>query len=168
MSKTPFRTMRRHQQQLPQQEAEALLAQGSHGVLSLVGDDGYPYGVPPSYAYAAGKLYFHSATAGHKLDAIASCDKASFCVVAADDVVQEEYTTAYCSVIAFGRIRMLEAEAEKHAALLLLAEKYSPALPTSRHLQAIAADIAHTTLLEFTIEHISGKEGRKLMEMRHQ
>ena len=76
-----FREMRRKLQQLSDEEAEAVLRRGKYGVLALSGDDGYPYAVPISYVYADGKLYFHCAMAGHKLDAMKRDDKASFCVV---------------------------------------------------------------------------------------
>ena len=96
---------------------EAVLSRGSHGVLALAGDEGYPYAVPISYVYEGGKLYFHCAKSGHKLDAIARCPKASFCVVDQDQVVPQEYTTYFRSVIAFGTIRgpgRRRGEAEGH------------------------------------------------------
>ena len=89
-----FRDMRRKNQLLPQEEAEAMLRQGTSGVLSLLGDGGYPYGVPLSYVYHNGKLYFHCAKAGHKLDAIRREGKCSFCVIDQDQVVAEKYTTS--------------------------------------------------------------------------
>lgn len=66
-----------------------------------------------SYVYHDGKLYFHSALAGHKVDAIRKCNKASFCVIEQDDVQPEKYTTFFRSVIAFGRIHIIEDEHEK-------------------------------------------------------
>lgn len=82
-----FREMRRSRQALPQEEVVAILDRGTHGVLALAGDEGYPYALPISYVYADGKLYFHCARSGHKLDAISRCPKASFCVVDQDQVV---------------------------------------------------------------------------------
>ncbi len=81
-----FRPMRRVAQQLPEGEALEILKNGSSGVLAVAGDEGYPYAVPLSYAYSEGKLFFHVARSGHKLDAIARNDKVSFCVVAQDEV----------------------------------------------------------------------------------
>ena len=81
-----FREMRRSKQQLSQEETEAVLTRGTSGVLSVLGDGGYPYGVPLSYVYHDGKLYFHWALSGHKLDAVRACPKASFCVVDRDQV----------------------------------------------------------------------------------
>ena len=64
------------------------------GVLSLLGEDGYPYGVPLSYVYRNGKLLFHCATKGHKLDALRREEKCSFCVIGQDEIVPERYTPA--------------------------------------------------------------------------
>ena len=65
-----FREMRKKQRQLPQEEAAAILREGSSGVLALAGDEGWPYAVPLSYLYLEGRLYFHCAREGYKLDAL--------------------------------------------------------------------------------------------------
>ena len=102
-----FRPMRRNKQALSPAQCEAVLTRGSSGVLAVSGDDGYPYAVPLSYVYAGGRLYFHCAASGHKLDAVRRCSKASFCVIDQDRVVPEEYTTYFRSVIVFGQVREL-------------------------------------------------------------
>ena len=110
-----FREMRRKRQQLSEEESIAILQKATAGTLALLGDNDYPYAVPISYVYADGRLYFHSALSGHKVDAIRKCDKASFCVIEQDEVHPEKYTTFFRSVIAFGRIHIIEDEAEKLA-----------------------------------------------------
>ena len=120
-----FREMRRKRQQLSEKEAAAVLERGTSGVLAVLGDGGYPYAVPLSYVYQDGKIYFHCAGSGHKLDGIRNCDKVSFCVIDQDEVHPEKYTTYFRSVIAFGKARILE-EDEKRKAILLLTEKYCP------------------------------------------
>ena len=105
-----FREMRRNRQMLSEEECVAILERGSAGVLSLQGDDGYPYGVPISYVYHKGKLYFHSAAQGHKIDAVKNSPRASFCVIADDLVVPETYTTLFRSVVVFGQIQVIEDE----------------------------------------------------------
>ena len=65
-----FRTMRRKAQQLSREESEQILRDVTSGVLAVYGDDGYPYAVPVSHAYAEGKIMFHCAREGHKIDAI--------------------------------------------------------------------------------------------------
>ena len=105
--------MRRSGQALSPDQIQSILKNGSSGVLALSGDGGYPYAVPISYVFADRKLFFHCAVSGHKTDAIRRNPKASFCVVARDQVVPEEYTTRFQSVIVFGKIRILEDEREK-------------------------------------------------------
>ncbi|MCI8667705.1 MAG: 5-nitroimidazole antibiotic resistance protein, partial [Dorea sp.] len=107
-----FREMRRKKQILSNQENVELLEKETSGVLALLGDDEYPYAVPISYVYNNSKIYFHSAKEGHKIDAIRKCSKASFCVIAQDEIFPEKYTTHFKSVIAFGKIRILEDENE--------------------------------------------------------
>ena len=103
-----FRKMRRKNCELLTETAEKILREGIFGVLSLSGDDGYCYGVPINYAVEDNKIYFHSAKSGHKLDAIKNNDKVSFCVVDKHEVVAEEFTSYFTSVIAFGRIKILD------------------------------------------------------------
>ena len=158
-----FREMRRKRQALTQAQCQAILEQGSCGVLALSGDDGYPYAVPLSYLYHQGKLYFHCAKSGHKLDALRREPKASFCVVAQDQVAPLEYTTLYRSVIVFGRLRELEDDGEKRAAIEALALKYAPQNTPAHREEAIRRDWGPLCVLELTPEHVSGKQGKDLV-----
>ena len=105
-----FRELTRIKQKLSQEESIDLLKQQPRGVLSLIGDDGYPYGVPIDHWYneADGKIYFHSGKEGHKVDAIRRCNKASFCVY--DEGVRKEgdWALHIRSVIVFGHIHIVE------------------------------------------------------------
>ena len=158
-----FREMRRKRQALTQAQCQAILEQGSCGVLALSGDDGYPYAVPLSYLYHQGKLYFHCAKSGHKLDALRREPKASFCVVAQDQVAPLEYTTLYRSVIVCGRGRELEDDKEKRAAIEALALKYAPQDTPAHREEAIQRDWGPLCVLELTPEHVSGKQGKDLV-----
>ncbi len=153
-----FREMRRKKQALSSEQNSTVLNRATSGVLAVSGDDGYPYAVPLSYAYHDNKLFFHCAKTGHKLDAIARNEKASFCVIDRDQVVQEEYTTYFRSVIVFGRARVLTDDAERRQALEMLAEKYSPDLAAGRHQQTIDKEFNAVCVVELTIEHMSGKQ----------
>lgn len=159
-----FREMRRKRQALSEEVCAAVLDRGTAGVLALSGDDGYPYAVPLSYVYYKGKLYFHSARSGHKLDAIRNCPKASFCVIDQDQIVPQEYTTYFRSVIAFGTIRVLEDEEEKRAAIEALAKKYAPADSAENRSVAIDREWKPLCMLKLTIEHLSGKEAIELVK----
>ena len=157
-----FREMRRKMQALTAEETAEILKRNTSGVLSLNGDDGYPYGVPLSYVYLDSKLYFHCAGAGHKLDSILKDDKVSFCVIDQDQVAGEEYTTYFRSVIAFGRARVLEG-AEKLRPLVELCEKYYPG-----HLEQTRQKAEHAlknvSIVEVTIEHMTGKTAMELVK----
>ena len=136
-----FREMRRKRQQLSEEESIGILQNATAGTLALLGDNDYPYAVPISYVYHERKLYLHSALAGHKVDAIRKCDKASFCVIDKDDVQPEKYTTFFRSVIAFGRIHIIEDETEK-------------------------LEMARMLMIRFDIEHLTGKEAIELIKQR--
>ena len=69
-------------QKLPKDETVAILSSGTYGVLSVIGDNGYPYGVPVNYVYRDGHIYLHAALSGHKVDAMRKNDKVSFTIVA--------------------------------------------------------------------------------------
>ena len=150
--------MRRKKQALSPAACDAILQAGTSGVLALSGADGQPYAVPLSYVYHEGKVYFHCAKAGHKLDLLDQNPKASFCVIGQDQVVPEKYTTYYRSVILFGTVRRLTAGEEKRAAILALARRYSPDEPAEKVDAEIARYWDALCMLELTPDHITGKE----------
>ena len=156
-----FRPMRRHRQQLTDNDCIGILERATAGTLALLGDDGYPYAVPISFVYHEGCIYFHSAVEGHKVDAIRRNEKASFCVIDQDEVHGELYTTFFRSVIAFGRIRIIEDEEEKLAAVRLLGNRYNP--DQDEALQKEMEKGLHRMLaLCLKIEHLTGKEAIEL------
>ena len=161
-----FRELRRKKQELPPEESMDILRKGTSGVLALSGDEGYPYAVPISYVYLDSKLYFHGAKTGHKIDAVKRQDKASFCVIAQDKVIPEKYTTAYRSVIVFGRIRILEEEAEIKKAVEALALKYHPNGEKAGRQREIEKFWETLCMMELSIEHICGKQGLELLRER--
>ena len=163
-----FREMRRKGQALPAEEITAILYRGRSGVLALSGDDNYPYALPISYVYDGNHIYFHCARSGHKLDAIQRNCKASFCVVDQDQIVPEEYTTYFRSVILFGRIRVLEDEQKKRAAIEKLAVKYAPEDTASGRQTAIEQEWAPLCMLEMCIDHMSGKEAIELVKQKQE
>ena len=105
-----FRELARINNKLPQEECIELLQHQLRGVLSVAGDEGYPYGMPMNHFYNEddGCLYFHSGMAGHKVDAIRACDKASFCVYDEGYRKDGDWALTIRSVIVFGRIEIVE------------------------------------------------------------
>ncbi|MCQ4021677.1 MULTISPECIES: pyridoxamine 5'-phosphate oxidase family protein [unclassified Ruminococcus] len=161
-----FREMRRKKQELSYDENIHILNKATSGVLALAGDDDYPYAVPLSYVYSDGKLFFHCAKSGYKLDSINRNNKASFCVIAQDIFVPEEYATLYRSVIVFGTIRIIDDDKQKREAIEKLAIKYAPQHDFQTRDAAIKKDWDPLCMLEMTIEHISGKEALGLAKAR--
>ena len=157
--------MRRKNQLLTDEECIEILNSSTSGTLALLGDNDYPYSLPISYVYNDGKLYFHSALTGHKIDAINMHSKASFCVIAQDKVVPEKYTTYFRSVIAFGKICVIVNDAEKLRAIEILAEKYSPQLAEGRK-KEIEDNFSRMCMIELDIEHMTGKEAKELACMK--
>lgn len=162
-----FREMRRKNQRMEDARSIEILEKGSYGVLALSGDDGYPYAVPMSYIYDSGKIYFHGAKEGHRFDAVCQNEKTSFCVVEQDEVVPEQYATHYRSVIAFGRIRIMEEGAEKRLAIELLADKYHPKATKEFRNHTIEAEMPALCMFVLEIEHLTGKEAKGLREERY-
>ena len=113
-----------------------------------------------------GRLYFHCARSGHKLDAIRRCEKASFCVIDQDQIIPEEYTSYFRSVIAFGRVRILEDEGEKRAAIEKLALKYAPDSTVEDRERAIQKEWEPLCMLEMELDHVTGKEAIALIHDR--
>ncbi len=162
---TEFSPMRRNRQQLSREECERILGRCTSGVLALAGDGGYPYAVPLSYVYADGAIIFHSAVEGHKVDAIKRDNRCSFCVIEQDEIKPAEFTTYFRSVIAFGRIHILETADEKVQALRLLGRRYSPGdEPGLQH--EIDKSLDHVLLLRLDIDHLSGKQAIELLQSR--
>lgn len=162
-----FREMRRKRQAISLEESVAVLMRGTSGVLAVLGDNGYPYAVPISYAYYGTHIYFHCAKAGHKLDAIKQNHKVSFCVIDKDEVIPDEYTSYFRSVIVFGTIRIIENEREKRSAIEKLALKYVLENDANHRKACIDKEWGALCMLEMTIEHLTGKEAIELMRAKN-
>ena len=161
-----FRKMRRFKQELSREDTAQILKHGTHGVLAVLSDEGYPYAVPLSYVYADGKIYFHCANQGHKLDALKKNTKASFCVVGQDNVVPEKITSIFESAIAFGQARIVEDDTEKRKALRSLAEKYFSVNGEAKNEEEIGGSWNRVSVIAFEIEHMTGKASMDLLNTK--
>ena len=113
------RTMRRFKQQLSSEETERILRNGKYCVMAVSGDNDYPYAVPVNYVYDGAAIYIHSAAQGHKIDVLRRNPKCSLCIVDKDDVIPEEFTSYFRSVIVFGKANFIESMEDKVMALRL-------------------------------------------------
>ena len=151
-----FRKMRRSKQQLSQEECVKVLKQEVRGVLSMIGDDGYPYGVPIDYWYdeEEGKIYFHGAREGHRIDAVRTCDKVSFCVYDEGYRKDGEWALNIRSVIVFGRVKPIEDMGRIKEIGKNLCLKFND---SEEYLQKELSHCERALWLELTPEHITGK-----------
>ncbi len=160
-----FRPLRRIRQELPQDVCQRLLAENTHGVLAVLGDEDYPYAVPLNYVCRDNCLYMHCAREGHKIDALRKSPKASFCVVEAHEIDPKLLTTHYRSVIVFGTVRIIEDREEVRAAVSHLSLTLAPSNPAGLE-EELRTLLDQTAMIEFRIEHCSGKEERTLAAAR--
>ena len=152
-----FRTMRRIDRAVSEKEAWDIVKKGDWGTLSLIGDEGYPYGVPLNYIVEDGKLYFHSGAKGHKLDAMKASSKACFTIVTKAQVIQDKVTTAYESVILFGNVRIIEDPAITRSFIVKMAYGFGPITDSSRIDKALVPGACPAVVMEFIPDHIQGK-----------
>ena len=152
-----FRPMRRWKQQLSDEDCAALLKNTPRGILSVLGDDGYPYGIPMNHWYCEddGKLYFHGAKEGHKIDAISKCDKVSYCVH--DDGYREDgqWPLHIKSVVVFGRIQPVTDDAKVLEICTHLCQKFTDDKAYLEH--ELKHSLPKVLCLALTPEHMTGK-----------
>ena len=149
--------MRRFKQQITDAECIEILKNEKRGVLSLIGDGGYPYGIPLTHFYDEkdGKIYFHGAKEGHKIDAIKANPKASFCVMDKGFKKEGEWALNIKSVVAFGKISLVTDIKKAEEICTHLVQKFTD---DKEYLQKeLNAALSRVQCLEFTIEHITGK-----------
>ncbi len=152
-----FRELIRKNKQLPEEICIEVLQNETRGVLSVQGDDGYPYGTPMNHWYNPenGRIYFHCGKVGHRLDGLRRCDKVSFCVF--DKGVKPEGEWAYQvrSVIVFGRIHIIDDLQQITDIVTKLSYKFTQDDDYIR--KEIEQSGAATLLLELIPEHMCGK-----------
>jgi len=152
-----FRDIVRKKQELTLDECKEILKNEPRGVLSVIGDGGYPYGLPINYYYNEedGHVYFHSGKSGHKIDALRACDKVSFCVYDSGYRNEGDWALNIQSVIVFGKIRIVEDYDKAMDICRRLSYKFTD---DSKYIEKeIEAFGRNTLTLELIPEHITGK-----------
>jgi len=152
-----FRELVRKKQQISQEECIQILKNEKRGVLSVHGDNGYPYGMPLNHYYCEedGKLYFHSGMTGHKIDALRQNSKVSYCVYDEGYRKEGEWALNIRSVILFGRIEFLEDREKIYEISRKLSYKFTD--DTAYIEREIEHSGPRTLMFALTIEHMTGK-----------
>jgi len=153
-----FREMRRKDRQSDDALAVRILNEAVSGVLSVLGDDDYPYGVPVNFAYRDKCIYIHCFLEGHKIDAIRKHPKVCFTVTADEEVVRDQISTNYASVIIFGKAELIPPpdNATRNAAFAAIIEKYVPGdeAVTSKYIEE---NKVRTNVIKIDVEHMTSK-----------
>lgn len=152
-----FRPMRRFKQQISEEECLRILREERRGVLSMLGEDGYPYGIPMNHWYNPedGKIYFHGARTGHKIDAIRRNGKVSYCVYDAGYRREGEWSLNVNSVVVFGRISLVADEEKARIIGRNLCLKFTD---DEEYIQKeLENSLPRVQCLELTIDHMTGK-----------
>ncbi len=152
-----FREMRRAHQAISEADCIRILKEEKRGVLSVLGDDGYPYGTPINHFYNEedGKIYFHGGKIGHKVDAMRACDKVSYCVYDSGEHVGDDWALTFHCVIVFGRIRFIEDPVEVERVCRLLSKQFTD---DQAYTDAeVKSALARTLVYVLEPEHMTGK-----------
>lgn len=152
-----FREMSRIKQQLSRDDCIQILKDEPRGILSVLGDGDYPYGMPMNHYYCEedGKLYFHGGKKGHKIEAMRRHNKASFCVYDRGFRRDGEWALNIRSVIVFGRIEFIEDEETVYRISAELSRKFTEDEEYIR--REIASYGPGTLLFALIPEHMTGK-----------
>lgn len=152
-----FRDQRRIKQKLSHEECIELLKNEKRAVLSVLGDDDYPYGMPVNHFYNEedGKIYIHGSKRGHKIDAIKRHDKVSLCVHNQGYQNEGEWAYHVKSVIVFGRIELISNMDKAIDICVKLSHKFTDDKDYIEY--EINKNATAVQVLAITPEHISGK-----------
>lgn len=152
-----FREMRRKKQEISREACIAILKTEKRGVLSVLGDNGYPYAVPMNFYYDenTNRIYFHSAKTGHKLDAIQNCEKV--CFTTWNQGLQKDGDWAFyvTSVIVMGRAELVNDEKLNIQQIQNLGLKYYPSEQEMR--EVMKKHIGNVQLIAVEIDSMTGK-----------
>ena len=153
-----FREMRRSDKMLTNEEMLEIMETAEYGILSTVGGNGFPYGVPVNFIYKDGNIYFHSALTGYKLENIECNNKVSFCVVKDVALIPDDFNTKYKSVICFGEVKELGDE-KKQEIFVAFLKKFSNDYMKAG-MEYIKKSITKAKVYEIEIKHMTAK-GKK-------
>ena len=154
-----FRKMRRAEKKaISNEDTIKLVKEGRRVFLAVAGDDDYPYAVPINFYYdeAAGKIYFHSSLAGHKVDAMKRDPKVCFTVYSEPEIKDLDWAPYVKSAVVFGKAVPIADPEEKRNVLKTFAMKYYPNEAEAD--EEIELDFKAVQMFEITIEHMTGKE----------
>lgn len=154
-----FRPMRRFRQQMTDDECNRVLKEERRGVLSMHGDDGYPYGIPVNFYYneSDGKIYLHGAGEGKKIDSLKADSRVCFCVYTAGEKAKVKRGLDVQSVVVFGHVDVVQDRAKAVNECRNVGLKYFPDDPEYIE-EEVKRNENVVCILAITIDHMTGKK----------
>jgi len=152
-----MRAMRRREFEMSREEALTILRKAEYGILSTAGEDGTPYGVPLNYALDGDEILIHCALEGHKMDNIRHNSMVCFTVIGRATLIPERSTTAYQSVIVFGKASIVSSDEEKREVLRMLVRRFLPPEMHKSAMKDVDEDVSKHGVIRIKIVEVSGK-----------
>jgi nitroimidazol reductase NimA-like FMN-containing flavoprotein (pyridoxamine 5'-phosphate oxidase superfamily) len=147
---------------MPDTEARTMLARGYAGRLATVGADGGPYVVPLLYVWADGEIWAHSASVrGHLRTNLEHEARVCFEIDEAGEAFpygrfECDTALAYRSVVAFGRVRIVDDAALKTRFFERFMAKYAD--PAWGRPAGFFPRLDQVTVYAIAIERLTGKQ----------
>ena len=144
--------MRRKDRMLNEDQTLDILNRSEYGILSTIGVDNVPYGVPMNFVYEDGVIYFHCAKAvGYKVSNIIHNSNACFTVINDVCLQPKTFSTKYSSAVVFGKVSIVEDEDEKKLAWLRQALEWQKETDDSiEFLETLKVDLFDHQVFVFT------------------
>jgi len=143
---------------MSEEDTLALIQSTEHGVLATVNEAGQPCTATLNHVYLDGALYFHSGPGGEKLENISVNPTVSYCITGLADVIYDQFTTAFSSVVVHGDMSFVEDAEEKLRSLTALVDRFSnDVIPGQVKTDFIAQGVECVVMLKLEPEHVTGK-----------
>ncbi|MEE1114750.1 MAG: pyridoxamine 5'-phosphate oxidase family protein [Eubacterium sp.] len=152
-----FKPMRRFKQEITAEECVEVLNKAPRGILSFHGENGYPYAIPLNQFFNEedGKIYFHCAKDGLKIDLMKQNDKVCFTVMDEGFRKEGEWALNIRSVVCLGRLEPVTDREQIIGVCRKLGLKHYPTPESVEEELRKAGD--RVNMLVMTIDRMTGK-----------
>lgn len=170
--------MRRKDRAMDKEFGLKIIDSSKYGIISMIDEDGKPYGLPLSIVRDENRLYFHSAMEGKKVGSLEKEPSVSITFIGETNIpenytpdeleamnsdptkagkfISSVFTTEFESAIVRGSVRLVDEEDEKIRAMRLICEKYTPT-KMDYFDTAIKKGLGRTNVYSVEIEEITSK-----------
>ena len=148
--------MRRQDKLMSHEDCIDVIKNNNHGFMATVNADGTPYINGLNYIYKDSALFIHCAREGQKLENIERQNKVCFNIVDSVEVVQNQFTLHFRSVLINGTAEIIKDQDEIRKHMLDLAASLSPDF-IEGGIKYVNAKETGVYIIKITIDEMSGK-----------